>query len=391
MTTGDTFRSGGLLHYLVAMVRRRPPAGAGVVAGSTPVVAFGDPTRCEVATLGINPSSREFEGEDGVLLTGAQRRLATLQSVGAEQLDKLNEEQIAAVVADCKAYFQRQPYRRWFDPLDELLRAGTGTSYYDGSACHLDLVQWATNPTWGRISDPGVRQALLDDGLPHLRVQLARENVRLVLLNGRQVLQQVRDLGLTNLAEVGTIRVAKGACHLYTGSGRGVRWVGWSTNLQSSWGVTTAFKQELGAWITEVCAPQADRGAVAKPAVAVKLTPDGHLPRGLRVAGKRELVVVLRNWLRESQAVTVGDVGSFGGRPWLLIDIGGHEVALNADTKRAAVEAFVRGSWPDPERPWRVIANRRGQVNKVLTGPDPEPVPGWYAYVTHPLGSEETI
>lgn len=193
-------------------------------------------------------------------MTGGQRRLATLQSLGAEQLEKLNEEQIAAVVAECKAYFQRHPYRRWFDPLDELLRVGTGTSYYDGSACHLDLVQWATNPTWGRIADRGVRKALLDDGLPHLMVQLAQENVRLVLLNGRQVLQQVQGLGLTNLQEVGTIPGARGACRLYAGSARGVRWVGWSTNLQSSWGVSTAFKQELGAWITDVCVPRGGSG-----------------------------------------------------------------------------------------------------------------------------------
>jgi hypothetical protein len=38
------------------------------------VVAFGDPARVEVATLGINPSANEFL-ERGRLLTGAQRRL----------------------------------------------------------------------------------------------------------------------------------------------------------------------------------------------------------------------------------------------------------------------------------------------------------------------------
>ena len=51
----------------------------------------------------------------------------------------------------------------------------------------------------------------------------------------------------------------------------------------------------------------------------------------------------------------------------------------------------MRDSWADPDRPWRVIVNRRGKANKVLPGPDPEPVPGWYAYVSRPLGSGETI
>jgi hypothetical protein len=60
-------------------------------------------------------------------------------------LDRLTDEQVAAVVADCLGYFQRQLYRRWFDPLDALLRSGTGTSYYDATACHLDLSQWGSS------------------------------------------------------------------------------------------------------------------------------------------------------------------------------------------------------------------------------------------------------
>jgi len=196
-----------LPEYQLAMVRRLPPRGTPVVPGSTPVVAFGDPARAEVATLGINPSANEFL-EHSRLLSGSQRRLATLESLGAQRLDRLTEAQVTMIVADCATYFQQRPYRRWFDPLDELLRAGADASYYDGSACHLDLVQWATQPVWGKIAHPGVRQTLLDDGVPHLRVQLARENVRLVLLNGREVLDQVAVVRLADLEEVGHLPLA---------------------------------------------------------------------------------------------------------------------------------------------------------------------------------------
>src|SRR5688572_19101921 len=103
------------------MVRRLPPGNAPVVVGSTPVIAFGDPQRAEVATLGINPSTSEFT-EGGQLLVGQSRRLATVESLGAERLDRLTDEQVAEVVADCASYFRRRPYRGWFDPLDELLR-----------------------------------------------------------------------------------------------------------------------------------------------------------------------------------------------------------------------------------------------------------------------------
>ena len=39
----------------------------------------------------------------------------------------------------------------------------------------------------------------------------------------------------------------------------------------------------------------------------------------------------------------------------------------------------------------QVVANRRGRINRVLPGPDPEPLPGWYAYLTRPLLVEGMI
>ncbi len=126
--------------HTAEMVRRSPPPDAPVVAGSTPVVAFGDPSSAGVATLGINPSAREFV-ERGDLLEGDRRRLATLASLGADDLSDLTDEEVRKVIDDCARYFQRNPYGRWFNPLDRLLRKGLNVSYYDGTACHLDLVQ----------------------------------------------------------------------------------------------------------------------------------------------------------------------------------------------------------------------------------------------------------
>jgi hypothetical protein len=207
-------------------------------------------------------------------------------------------------------------------------------------------VQWATQPAWGQIANPGIRRTLLDDGVSHLRAQLARENVRLVLLNGREVLNQVVAVGLADPEEVGHLPLAGRTCRLYAGSGGGIRWVAWSANLQSSRGVSKAFKQELGAWLAEICSPAPEPRVSAVLVPAAELDADGHLPRGLRVAGKTELVNVLRRWLAASRVPTLGDVSGFGGRAWLLINLGGQEVALNADTKRTAVETFVRDSSP---------------------------------------------
>jgi hypothetical protein len=117
----------------------------------------------------------------------------------------------------------------------------------------------------------------------------------------------------------------------------------------------------------------------------------GHLPDGLRLGGKQELRDVLRRWLSESNAETIGDVGRFGGRAWLTADINGIEVVLNADTKRAAIESFVDAGASEPDRPWRVVANRRGRINKVLPDPQGSSLPGWYAYLKQPLDEEQEI
>jgi hypothetical protein len=392
--------------YLSAMVRRLPPDGAGVLPGSTPVVAFGDPTRARVATLGINPSRREFTDEQGQMLTGAQRRLATMTSLGASRLDLLEDAQVASVVADCGTYFLRQPYRRWFDPLDALIRAGASASYYDGTACHLDLVQWATDPVWGQMADDRVRRVLMDDGVPHLRAQLAANpQIRMVLCNGRQVIDQVRAAGLADLAETGIIRSGTVTCYLYAAEQGDRRWLGWSANLQSGRGISNAFKEELAGRLARArdtpCALPQPAGAggqvrnrsraahiASSPVPRARPVPavpgDGYLPRGLRITGKHELVTVLRTWLDQSAAPTIGDIGTFGRAAWLRIDLNGIEVVLNADTKRTAVQVFIRAAAADPDRPWLVTATRTGRAVKVLPGPHDEPAPGWYAYLTRP-------
>jgi hypothetical protein len=177
--------------------------------------------------------------------------------------------------------------------LDNVLRTGLGVSYYDGSACHLDLVQWATDPVWGKIPSSAAREALLEDGVPHLRAQLTRENVRLVLLNGRQVIDQVTSLGLAELIDIRNISLGRQPCRLLLGTGRGVRWLGWSTNLQSSWGVSAALKRQLAYWVAS--ATDAGRGTdtwgTAKGSVTL-----GYLALGERFDSKCGLVRRLERW-----------------------------------------------------------------------------------------------
>lgn len=381
--------------YLQVMVRRRPPAGAPVVSGSTPVVAFGDPSKAEVATLAINPSRREFTDADGQMLTGDRRRLATLESLGASDLESLTNEQVATVVAECADYFAGNPYWQWFDALDRVVHAGLGASFYDGTACHLDLVQWATDPVWSHIPDRQVRQALLDDGVGHLAEQLRRENIRLVLLNGREVINQVQRTRVAELAAVDSLTRGATSCTLYAGEGAGARFLGWSTNLQGSFGVSREFKAALSVWLAEqeAPAPEPDGHLVdSTPAEQDPLSSEpsldqaGYLAEIVEVHGKQEFTQLVDRWLDTSGADTIGDVGSFGGRPCVRILLPAGAAVLNVDTKRTAVREYLdQAQRHGADMAWRVVANQRGRVNKIVIRDDGGPTPGWFCYLTQPL------
>ena len=136
--------SGPIPEYVEGRLRRPPPEGCNIIPGSTPVVGFGDPRNAKVATIGLNPNRLEFLNAEGSLLRDDDQRLETLLSIGANTLAKVDSHALARVFEGCNWYFERRPYRRWFDILERVLN-GIGVSYYRGTACHLTLVQWATN------------------------------------------------------------------------------------------------------------------------------------------------------------------------------------------------------------------------------------------------------
>jgi hypothetical protein len=116
---------------------------------------------------------------------------------------------------------------------------------------------------------------------------------------------------------------------------------------------------------------------------------EGWLPKGLRVSGKRQLITILRDWLHQSGAATIGDTSRFHGSFWVYVDVNGHRVRLAADTTREAVQRLVDEVGAHPERPWRVVANQLGRINKVVVVDRDDP--GWYAYLSRPLDVETEI
>lgn len=356
--------------YLIERARRAPSHGCGIVPGTTSVVSFGDPVRPVVATLGINPSSGEFLGRGGKLLTGSKRRLASLDSLGVADHADIDAEVACLIVDDCARYFERRPYR-WFGPLDRVLRDGAGVSYFDGTACHLDLVQWATWPLWGRLDEPA-RRRLLGEDEPFLLEQLRQEHYRLVVVNGRTVMRWVQRAGLARWRRVGELAGPPRA-ELYVSDGDGPLLLGWSCNLQSQAGAAQ-HSPALAAWVAQ----QAEWRTVRSSTVDHDV-----LPKGAQLDSVAELAVRLSTWFAGTTAKRLGAEERYGATPWLRVQSPLGRFVLNADTRRDAVESFVHVARQGRGLRMNVSPNRQGRVNKVtFQGCQEE---GWYAYLERPL------
>jgi hypothetical protein len=165
------------------------------------------------------------------------------------------------------------------------------------------------------------------------------------------------------------------------GEAYGAVFIGWSANLQSGWGVSNNLKAAIANRV---------HAETAANAVAVPMPTQSaatFVPRGTVVGSKTELAAVLADWLANSRAKTIGDVGSYGGKAWLQLDIDGTKVVLNSDTKRDAVHDYIQhANKVGAEAPWAVVANRKGAVNKVTYTTEKD-LRGWYCYVSTPWSS----
>ncbi len=131
-----------LLHLITRM--NGSVATEKIIPWSCPVPVFGDSSRAIVATLGLNPSKREFVDDAGVELEGPRRRLHTLKSLELTRWSDATTRHVEQIDNACREYFSLNPYHGWFRSLDAIL-AGAGFTYYGAraNACHLDLIPYA--------------------------------------------------------------------------------------------------------------------------------------------------------------------------------------------------------------------------------------------------------
>lgn len=248
-----------------------------VIRWGCPVAAFGDLLSSRVATVGLNPSNREFVDEAGEELQGASRRFHTLRSLGLRSWSEVDARHLRMILDSYSSYFLANPYDRWFKRLDHVI-SGTGASFYDTSlqasfygtslqACHLDLIPYATLRKWTDLTAQQ-RSSLLTVAGDTLGLLLRDSQIRLLILNGNSVVQQFQDIAgvrleryempawsLPRQSQPGVMGVAyQGEVDVVSGIALGhqVQVLGFNHNLQSSFGVTNEVINGIRRWIGEV-------------------------------------------------------------------------------------------------------------------------------------------
>jgi hypothetical protein len=255
----------GLMSALVDRLDRHFAQDTCVIPWSCPVPFFGGLSSATVGTVGINPSQREFIDPLGRELNGGQRRLPTLTSLGLNRWGQADAFHLRCITAGCSSYFERNPYDRWFGVLERIL-APAGHSLYGGapSACHLDLVPFATRRRWTNLS-PCDRRDLLNECGELFAALLRVSELEVLILNGQSVVDQfevlvnerlqVRRVTEWNLQRQSSGPVL-GLCYSgqvdaigHVSLPKSVRVLGFNHNLQSSFGVSSNVIDDIGHWI----------------------------------------------------------------------------------------------------------------------------------------------
>jgi hypothetical protein len=232
----------------------------------SPILSFGNLETSRVATLGLNPSNREFVDANGKELRGTERRFHSLNSLKIKGWEDITIGQLKSILDLSDNYFIRNPYDTWFKKLDYII-SGANASYYFPvqGACHLDLIPYATSEKWSDLST-SERNLLLGLSKDTLGLLLADANIELLILNGQTVVE--------NFEKISSIKLQKRkmpswslprksenvAGYSYYGEAnkiseyrlkRPILILGYNHNIQSSFGVTTKVLTSIRNWVTD--------------------------------------------------------------------------------------------------------------------------------------------
>lgn len=254
-----------LLEQLINQLTLETINDLSIIPFASPIVSFGSYKNSTVATMGLNPSDREFVDISGNELIGKDRRFHTLNSLEINEWKEVTSKHVSEIEGLCDNYFSNNPYKVWFRDMENLISA-TGFSLYKNNACHLDLIPYATSLKWGQLTIEN-KTSLLKLSRISLHHIMFNSNIELIILNGQSVVDgfakvanvefQVEAMSDWDLPQKNNRHVRGYAYNAKINNSnlselnREILVLGFNHNLQSSFGVTSEVKSSIRHWIAK--------------------------------------------------------------------------------------------------------------------------------------------
>ncbi len=177
--------------YLIYKISQSLPTAVKIVPGSVPIVFFGNIEKAEIATLGLNPSNIEF-------VHNGKRRLVDRKVLNVSDNQTLTPEQAEQVYDSLLKYFKINPYKKWFDPMNNLFKY-KGFEYYNDKIVHLDISPWATSKKWSDLNKYE-KKLIIDTSI--IKCVIKKQKIKKLFINGKTAFEEIKEvLNLENVEE----------------------------------------------------------------------------------------------------------------------------------------------------------------------------------------------
>lgn len=172
------------------------------------------------------------------------------QTLGYYPGTPLTQEVAELILEGNKNYFTGEnanPYS-WFNAVQDYALSPIGAFYGTGSAAHVDLVQWATDPVWSDIEDETTRQALIEEDIEFLRELFQLKKWDAIIINGSLAIDTLTNYGMLEIKTTETQKVHDKSRTFITGTRAKSNALGFSVNLPNPW-TSTITKHYVADWL----------------------------------------------------------------------------------------------------------------------------------------------
>lgn len=226
-----------------------------IIKDYTPILYFGELLNSKIATIGLNPSDKEYYDSEGK----PYNRFLNKQDFQINLWNEISNDEIIKIKTSFDYYFKHNPYKNWFNRLDDLLVDESYSYYFPfNNLVHFDIIPVATKNKWGRLSSLD-KDFLIGQFGNYLEYLISESNVEICILNGQSVVDnfmKIFNLSLrqTHFEEWDIITKKKlvrghGYKAILKNKDKRILVLGFNHNIQSSFGVSKDLVTSIRKWI----------------------------------------------------------------------------------------------------------------------------------------------